>query len=232
MMPIDFIIFDNLSKMTNSIVIGRVFYMALANYYHLREKKKMSLLNAIEACLKTEDYDKLSISDIVAQADISRGSFYNYFKDKSDAVNTLIDDKIRYLLKIFKTCVHDCHGKLFDGVIDAYKKTKDVLRSNIYVALLKNMKFFLGVGTKMIYTKEYEAEVTEFITWLIENTEEGKTYLNSKEKMANIIDLIITVFSNMTLKAILTNENNIHDNDFEFKINVIKAGVNNYLVNK
>lgn len=217
-------------KMTYSqikLICGVV--MALDHFYTIRERKKNSILDAIEKCMQTYDYDKLSINDIVNEADISRGSFYNYFADKSDAVDTLIKEKLKSIFRNVIKCINECDGNLFDGVYKAYNEIKDNLKNKVFLTIMKNLKFFIEIGTKIIYSKEHENELTYFLDWLINNTNEGKTVLNTQDKMYNVVNLLISIISNTTLKLVLFGEedNNNHTENFDYMFNVIKKGVMN-----
>ncbi len=48
-----------------------------------------ALAEAAYALLQTTPIDSLTISDLVARAGVSRASFYRYFQDKYDLVNTI-----------------------------------------------------------------------------------------------------------------------------------------------
>ena len=200
--------------------------MALDHFYTIKEKKKNSILDAIEKCMQTHGYDDLSINDIVIEAEISRGSFYNYFEDKSDAVETLVKEKIKSIFEIFKKSIQDNNGKLFDGAYDGYIHIKDMLKNKIFLTIMKNLKFFIEIGTKVIYSKGYEKELVDFIDWLILNTDEGKDKLDTREKMASVVDLLISLLSNMTLKLVLIDEKDNETDGFDYKFNIIKQGVN------
>ena len=61
----------------------------------------------------------------------------------------------------------------------------------------------------------------------MENTEEGRTKLNTREKMANALDLLVAVFSNITLRIVIASKIDLKYNDCEYKINVIRRGIMN-----
>ena len=94
---------------------------------------------------------------------------------------------------------------------------------------MKNLKFFIEIGTKIIYSNEHKSELTKFTDWLINNTVEGKTKINTREKMYNVINLLISIISNETLKLVLFNEDENNDNieNFDYMFNIIKKGVMN-----
>ena len=51
-----------------------------------RERRKLAtrqtLLDATQSLLAKRSFDALSVDEIVARADVARGTFYNYFADK------------------------------------------------------------------------------------------------------------------------------------------------------
>ena len=60
----------------------------------LNKKRKMeSLLNASFELFTSQGINKTSISDIVNKAEVAKGTFYLYFKDKYDIRNRLIAHK-------------------------------------------------------------------------------------------------------------------------------------------
>ena len=65
-----------MSKLLNFVEVE----MALEAFNNLKEKKKANIFAAISRCLSRINYDDLSVNEIVAEAEISRGSFYNHIK--------------------------------------------------------------------------------------------------------------------------------------------------------
>jgi TetR/AcrR family transcriptional regulator, ethionamide resistance regulator len=57
-----------------------------------RELNARRLLPAIERLLEHRSYSELSVDEMVAEADISRSTFYNYFEDKGDLLQALTGD--------------------------------------------------------------------------------------------------------------------------------------------
>ena len=206
--------------------------MALEGYYNLKEKKKKFILDAILLCLKKKDYDQLSINDISVEADISRGSFYNYFVDKNDAVSTLIISKLNGFKDMFKETVINNSGKLFDSVLEVNSKIKNMEKNDIYVATIRNLRFISSIGMKIILSEEYEDEFNGLIDWMIENTIEGKKYITDRHMMGNVAVMIIGLILNSISESIFNfYGRKVVYNDFELKLQMIKCGVENGLKN-
>ncbi|MBR1844455.1 MAG: TetR/AcrR family transcriptional regulator [Lachnospiraceae bacterium] len=199
--------------------------MALDHFYTIKDKKKINILDAIERCMQKFDYDELSINDIVTEADISRGSFYNYFYDKSDAVETLVKEKTKIIFSVFKECIIENDGRLLDGAYEGYMRVKGMLKNKIFLTVMKNLKYFIEIGLKIIYSESYEKEFVEFVDWLLENTVEGRTKITTREQMANVVDLLISLISNMTLKIVLASGEKNENDGIDYKFNIIRKGI-------
>lgn len=199
--------------------------MAFPNFKKLKDKKKELVLNAIIEALRKHDYDDLTINDIAIEADISRGSFYNYFEDKYDAVYTLIVSRFEILKETFKNTINECNGDLFAGAIKTYYLINEYVKNKMDSTILSNIKFYMGIVTKIIYSKGYETELDDLLDWLIANTNEGKVYLTNRKKMANIMELLISLFLNTMARAITDIDSNKKYDDFNYKIEIIKQGM-------
>ena len=200
--------------------------MAIEAFYNLKEKKKRSILDAISLCLKNKDYDDLSVNDISVAADISRGSFYNYFTDKNDAVGTLVDSKINEYFEKYRMAIESSNFNLIEGTRKIYNDTKSILKDEINVAIMRNLKFFIEFGVKSVHSKKFENYIDEFVSWLINNTIEGKTTLNSYKKMANVLDMLITIGLNTLFSLIMFDSKYFMKyDDFNFKLELIKKSI-------
>jgi TetR/AcrR family transcriptional regulator len=75
--------------------------MPKATFFNLSEEKRQLIMDLAIEEFAENDYDSASISKIVAQAGIAKGSFYQYFEDKSDLYKYLLDEggrlKMRFL---------------------------------------------------------------------------------------------------------------------------------------
>lgn len=197
--------------------------MALEAFYNLKDKKKKSILNAISVCLRNKNYDELSVNDIAVEADISRGSFYNYFNDKYDAVGTLVDSKIREHFTQYKEAIISSNNNLIEGTRKVYGSTKDILKDEINITIMRNLKFFIEFGIQSVHSKKFEDDINDFVSWLINNTSEGKSSLNTHKKMANVLDMLISIVLNTIFTLIMFDSKYFEKyDDFNYKLDLIK----------
>lgn len=71
--------------------------MIKSTFYNLPEVKRQRVIEAIVDEFAVDGTNRVSINSIIKKAEISRGSFYQYFDDKMDLVEVLI----RYYINLF-----------------------------------------------------------------------------------------------------------------------------------
>lgn len=199
--------------------------MALPAFKKLNEKKKEKIITAIAMSLRKRNYDELSIQDIAYEAGISRGSFYNYFFDKSDAISTLVIANLYKLKEVFMDTVHESGGKLFESALKTQELILKILKDQVYCTTVHNLKYIMDITLQIFHSKEFENELENLIVWLQENTDEGKKYLNTKIKMANIMEMLVTLFLNYTLRLTLKTNINTKYDDFKYRLSVLENGI-------
>lgn len=75
--------------------------MVKKTFYNLPEEKRQRIIDAIMREFASHSIEEISINRIIKDADIPRGSFYQYFDDKVDLVQVLTKSFID--LSIYKT---------------------------------------------------------------------------------------------------------------------------------
>ena len=195
--------------------------MALDAYYNLKERKKRNILDAISNCLKIKNYDDLTVNDIAVAADISRGSFYNYFVDKNDAITTLVGSRIKDYFDKYIEAIKQSNYSLIDGTKLIYNRIKDVLNDEIIFLKMRNMKFFIEFVFQSVH------DIDEIIDWLLKNTNEGKLNSMTHKKMANVLDMLIVLVLSTLFSQIMFNSDwfKMYD-DFEYKLGIISNSIN------
>lgn len=70
-------------------------------FFNLPEEKREKIMEAALSEFETYAYDQASVNRIVQNADISKGSFYQYFEDKKDLykylLNLIVQEKLKYI---------------------------------------------------------------------------------------------------------------------------------------
>lgn len=117
-------------------------------FLNLNEKKKNRIIHAALDEFSNQSFSDASITNIVKKAEISRGSFYQYFGNKENLYNYLVHhlySKHRSdLLEILK----ENSGKLYDSLMSFFNSYIDELVNSKYFSFYKNT--FLYVNHHLI----------------------------------------------------------------------------------
>ena len=90
--------------------------MPTETFFNLPEAKQQRILAAAQKEFSRVALNEASIANVVKDAEIARGSFYQYFENKEDLYfyyfHTVRKDSHRYLVQ----SIQKAHGDVFDGV--------------------------------------------------------------------------------------------------------------------
>lgn len=118
--------------------------MIKKTFNNLPEEKKQRIIDAVMTEFSSSETGKININRIIKSANISRGSFYQYFDDKVDLVEVLAkklaEQIFKELSKTQKSCdndIFDTYEKLFDIITNF---TKDKHKKLVLKNLLKNLR--------------------------------------------------------------------------------------------
>ena len=78
-----------------------------------KEKAEAIRMAAIREFMRVSP-DEASINRIIRDAEISRGSFYTYFKDKYELLKWIIGDRIREHQESYLMRLEEVHGDIWD----------------------------------------------------------------------------------------------------------------------
>ena len=105
--------------------------MIKKTFYNLPEEKRQRIIDAIMKEFSSSTAEKVSINRIIKTANISRGSFYQYFDDKVDLVEVLTKKFIdlslegaNIALKYSNNDIFYTYEKLFEIISDFAKDSR------------------------------------------------------------------------------------------------------------
>lgn len=99
--------------------------MPKPTFYNLNEEKREKIKEALKKEFTKHTFEKASISHIIEEAQIPRGSFYQYFEDKEDALKYIIEDFLNDEKEQIKTLLIQNDGDIFLTTLDLYSYLVD-----------------------------------------------------------------------------------------------------------
>lgn len=95
--------------------------MCTDTFLRLPEEKRNRILDAAWEEFSTVPFGAASVNQIIRRAGIPRGSFYQYFRDKSDLFSFLMGSARDRILQ-YRTILRETGGDLFAAAVAAYDR--------------------------------------------------------------------------------------------------------------
>lgn len=201
--------------------------MPKATFFNLPEKKRQSLIKAMEQEFSRVPIYEASIANIVRTADISRGSFYQYFEDKEDAYYYILQEQANRRNKQVIEQLEIHQGDIFEAITAFYYELlielPDDKEYNFFRNALLNVTHQVETIFNDLIETNLRREEMQEITKLI-----NKDLLNieSEHELSHVIHIISAVaFRNFVEKFTkeLTDDEAIHR--FKVEMNLLKKGL-------
>lgn len=94
--------------------------MPSATFFNLPEEKRQRLIEVAWDEMTAVSFDKVSINRIIQNANISRGSFYQYFADKADLLHFLLEQVCQNMEQALKSRKEPRDEDLFAAALKGY----------------------------------------------------------------------------------------------------------------
>ena len=162
-------------------------------FFNLPEDKQRKLIIAIKNELSRVPFAKFSINQIIKEADIARGSFYQYFADRYDMLEYIMLQFREDLKKRLQERLQKNGGDLFDLFVFVFQSCIDMAKKEEHGALYRNVlsdikvnaEFYLKISDNTRNLTESDALLAYI------NTEKLK--LKSKEELYDLFYVLKTL---------------------------------------
>ncbi|MDT3496993.1 TetR family transcriptional regulator [Bacillus toyonensis] len=149
--------------------------MPKQTFFNLERKKKEVLIQAAMKEFSRVPLFEASISNIIKDAGIPRGSFYQYFEDKEDVFFFLLNDHSKRDNDKFISIIKENEGDLFDSYIELYqymlRKFRNLENKNFFRNAFLNMNYKVeNTFTRNMNEDEHKNRLSEIITLINKET--------------------------------------------------------------
>lgn len=170
--------------------------MIKQTFYNLPITKRERIYQAIKTEFDRVPLDKISINSIIKEANISRGSFYQYFDDKGDLYDIFADRVMDSIKECFTNTLVKYKGDLFATMEEVM--SLHFIKVSQPKAKSQMQKFVPGVSVnaKSILDRICERSITYF-NELIPNIDTRKfSFDNSPEDIRILFEMLMSVSKN------------------------------------
>lgn len=121
--------------------------MPKQTFLNLPKEKQQTLINAALKEFSRVPLNEALISNIIAAAEIPRGSFYQYFENKEDLFYYIFSTYARKGERAFINTLKRYNGDLLDTFVDLYGRMLDLIENDEQKSYFKNV--FMNVNHKV-----------------------------------------------------------------------------------
>lgn len=205
--------------MTTRSLQGGIQLLPTSTFHNLSDEKKSRLFDAALQEFSIRTFSQASINQIVRNAGISKGSFYQYFKDK--------EDLYLYVLGMV------ARGKV--GLLSRIRETNP--QADVFEVILRSTSAFLEQGEASPGVLEMgmlmQLDTSEFIMKLRASSTQPFVELIERDKERGLIkpevdaELLVQMLSTFSVNEYVRNirDKERYLNNLSGAIQMIKAGV-------
>ena len=168
--------------------------MPKETFLKLSKEKQQKVINSAKKEFARVPIENVSIKNIVEEADIARGSFYQYFESKEDLVEFLIKSHLKNIEERFCLLIDKNDGdilaafeEMFNKIIDK-QKMEGVNKERKVMEHIKKLQEKYGCQSAV---KDFPKEMTN--TVLLNHIDKSKYRITTLEELASVYHIIMSM---------------------------------------
>ncbi len=197
--------------------------MIKQTFYNLPETKRQRILNAIINEFNSVSTNHISINRIIKEANISRGSFYQYFDDKSDLYEIIAEEIAERMKDHFMTDLVNVKGdifKTFELLLENQSKNFDTNAKKKFQSFIP----LRNSGEQSIMDKIY-VRIVSYSDLIVSNIDTTDFVCKDRSYIRNILGMLFAIYKEVSVfLAFNQTTNESAAEDFAQKIEIIKHG--------
>lgn len=195
-------------------------------FNNLSEEKRERIINAVIEEFTEHPTDKVSINKIIQKAEISRGSFYQYFDDKVDLIEVIAKTLFKNFYDKGKIILNESDGDIFLMYIKFFDLTADISANKEKKAIIKNLLSSLKTNDDLVSEYIHNRIKPPIVRENIFNYVDRSVLAFSSEfDVECLFEILNQLFKNAMFDLfVMEVDCNVIKNSFARKIEIIKAG--------
>lgn len=196
--------------------------MAKQTFLNLPEEKRIKIFNSLKKEFSRVALKDALVSNIVKDAEIPRGSFYQYFEDIDDAYYFVIGEYSKEIKKYLLEDLVKCKGDIILAYNHLYRYILDMMEDE------NNKEYFEKIFLNMSYDVQnmFTPNFNDGLNMIVSHVDVSKLNIASKFGLGYVLDIIESTMMNSIIKSYkrnLSREKNI--DIFEKELALICVGI-------
>ena len=198
--------------------------MPKETFLKLSKEKQQKVINAAKKEFARVPIENVSIKNIVEEADIARGSFYQYFESKEDLLIYILRENSEKLNTKLKDKVKETNGDIFKLYIFLYDSMIEEFTNNPDQELFKQIFINLKSSDENVFDLVRKTKPQDIIEYY-EQIDKNNLKIENHEDLVIICDMLNVI----TRRALIKNFKNKSKEDcrkmFLKEIEYLKYGI-------
>lgn len=198
--------------------------MPKETFLKLSKEKQQKVINAAKKEFARAPIENVSIKNIVEEADIARGSFYQYFESKEDLLIYILRENSEKLNTKLKDKVKETNGDIFKLYIFLYDSIIEEFTNNPDQELFKQIFINLKSSDENVFDLVRKTKPQDIIEYY-EQIDKNNLKIENHEDLVIICDMLNVI----TRRALIKNFKNKSKEDcrkmFLKEIEYLKYGI-------
>lgn len=197
--------------------------MPSKTFFNLKEEKKARIEQALINEFSKGTFEQASITNIINEAKIPRGSFYQYFEDKKDAVKYIIEKFILMDYEKIYEELKNTNGDLFETALKIYDYRTNEAVLKFDIGLARNILEELRKNNINIFENK---EILKNQKSLIEFVNRDNLRIDTENDLYYFIKIITAITRSVTMDVFserISKENG--RKILEKELEIIKTGM-------
>lgn len=198
--------------------------MPKETFLKLSKEKQQKVINAAKKEFARAPIENVSIKNIVEEADIARGSFYQYFESKEDLLIYILRENSEKLNIKLKDKVKETNGDIFKLYIFLYDSMIEEFTNNPDQELFKQIFINLKSSDENVFDLVRKTKPQDIIEYY-EQIDKNNLKIENYEDLVIICDMLNVI----TRRALIKNFKNKSKEDcrkmFLKEIEYLKYGI-------
>ena len=173
-------------------------------FFHIKEEKRQNFIKAAIEEFTTKSFEQVSVNSIVRKANVSRGSFYNYFDSLESLFNYIFQSIRKERLEYGRKLITDGERDYFIFIKKLFAYDYDLYNEKGHYSLFRNYIHFIQFIQKASLKKELTLSSLQENNIDIDdigNMFNFEQYGISIEEFKDIIEIVMIIMINTFLKS-------------------------------
>lgn len=198
--------------------------MPKETFLKLSEEKKQKVLNAAKREFARVPIEQVSIKNIVEDAEIARGSFYQYFESKEDLLAYILKENADEIDTKIKNKIYETKGDIFDAYIELYDLMVKKFVENTEQEFFKQIFINLRLSDESLFTLIKSVKPQNIIKYF-EMFDKTSLKINKKNDFILICDMLNVITRRAIVKNFKGNSQEECRQNFLKQIDYLKYGI-------